>query len=346
MKQKSMVVAIGMFALVVVCGLQPLHAASDKPIELKFNTFLPPTGAILVNVWQPWAKQIEARTNGRVKVTFYAGETLGKARDIYDSVTSGIADVGAPLLVYTPGRFPLASVIELPLDYPSATVGSRVMWEIYEKHLKEEFKDTKFLQIGSTEPYNLHWTKKSAKDLEDMKGRKVKATGANMNALLRAWGGSPLNITATETYDALQKGMADGLCMGFSMMKDYKFNEVTKHHTVVNTLATVSIIVMNLKVWNSFPPDIQKIIDEESGLKLSVAQGVEFDKRANEGLEQARSMGHEVYVLPTEERSIWLEKARPINEAWIADMEKKGLPGRKVYDDTVALLAKYSKTKP
>ena len=51
----------------------------------------------------------------------------------------------------------------------------------------------------------------------------------------------------------------------------------------------------------------------------------------------------QIYDLPAAERAVWMEKLKPVNEAWIADMEKKGLPGKKVYDEAVSLVQKYSK---
>jgi TRAP-type transport system periplasmic protein len=59
--------------------------------------------------------------------------------------------------------------------------------------------------------------------------------------------------------------------------------------------------------------------------------------------EEIRKAGDQVYELPAAERKMWMDKAQPICDAWVAEMEKKGLPGKKVYQDAVSLIAKYSK---
>jgi hypothetical protein len=59
--------------------------------------------------------------------------------------------------------------------------------------------------------------------------------------------------------------------------------------------------------------------------------------------ESAKKGGAEIYQLPVEQRKIWAERIKPLNEKWIADMEAKGLPGRKIFEEARMLLGKYSK---
>jgi len=103
-------------------------AASEKPIELKFSHFLPIMHTTHAQIYAPFAKEIEERTKGRVKITIYPSEALGKAKDHYDMASQGLCDIAVFLPVYTPGRFPLTTVMDLPLQIPSARVASLVMW--------------------------------------------------------------------------------------------------------------------------------------------------------------------------------------------------------------------------
>ena len=70
-------------------GLSP---AAGSPIELRFATFIPPTDVYAVNLGN-WAEELEQRTNGRVKVTFYHGQSLLKVPEILDGVAAGTADM-------------------------------------------------------------------------------------------------------------------------------------------------------------------------------------------------------------------------------------------------------------
>ena len=84
-----------------------------KPIELTYSNFFPaPHKNAVLSV--EWGKEIEKRTNGRVKVTVFPGGTLTPAAQCYDGVVKGLSDVGLSVLGYTRGRFPLTEVIDLP----------------------------------------------------------------------------------------------------------------------------------------------------------------------------------------------------------------------------------------
>ncbi len=341
MKKHLLMVGVGLFLVTFLIGLRAVCAAPEKPIELRFTAFITPTNAIFQNVFAPFAKDLEQMTNGRVEVKFFLSETLGKAKDQYDLVVKGIADMGAHALGFTPGRFPLSSVMELPFNIPSSTIGSRAVHELYEKHLKQEFSDVKLINIAAVEPFNLHLAKKPVKTLGDLKGLRIRVVGPQMQAIVKAWGASPLNLSPSEVYDAIQKGMVDGMLTMFSQMIDSKYNELVKYHTLVNISTVVNVTVMNKISWNKLPPDIQKSIDKLSGVRLSVGQGEALDKRGKEAMEESVKMGHEVYSLPLQERKLWMDRVKHIDEAWIAEMEKKGLPGKKVYDDTIAILGKH-----
>jgi TRAP-type C4-dicarboxylate transport system substrate-binding protein len=85
-----------------------------KPIELTYSNFFPaPHNNSVLSV--EWGKEVEKRTNGRVKVTVFPGGILTPAAQCYDGVVKGLSDVGLSVLGYTRGRFPLTEVLDLPL---------------------------------------------------------------------------------------------------------------------------------------------------------------------------------------------------------------------------------------
>ena len=343
MKKSLCLLATLVFLAILLIGPTSSCAAPAKPIELKFSMWNSMQHTTAVEVFSPFAKELEQRTQGRVKITFYPGEALGKARDHYDMAVRGISDISVFIHGYTAGRFPLAGVIELPIGVPSGKIGSRVLWELYEKYMKQEYSGVKILMVSASEPGQVHTTKKTVKALADMKGIRLRSSGPQQMALVRALGASPLTIPVPELYDALQKGMADGALLPFSAIKDFKLGEVIKHHTVANIFVMTSGLVMNLNTWNSLSPSDQKIMDELTGLRMAEQSGEAFDRYAAIAQEEAKKAGAEIYQLPPAEKKVWMEKAQPVNEAWIADMEKKGLPGKKVFQEAVSLLEKYSK---
>jgi len=332
------------FLIVLLATGKPSYSQSPKPIELKLSHFMSPMHNLHVDVFVPFAKEVEERTKGRLKVTVYPGEALGKSKDHYDMAMHGITDIAFAIHGYTPGRFPLSSVMELPFQVPSAKVGSRVVWELYEKkYFAKEYPGVKVLSLWVHSPGHVHMTKKLAKTLEDVKGLRLRSPGPLQTTLLRELGISPLTIPIPELYDALQRGMADGAVVPFSAVKDFKLHEVVKYHTVADMYVMTMTLVMNPKTWDSLPPDAQKIIEETSGGRMSEMAGSSYDAYDQLGIEAAKKVKAEIYTLPPDEKKKWAERAKPVVDKWIADMEAKGLPGKKIYEETRQLLAKYSK---
>ncbi len=128
-KKWFVLLLIFMFAVMIV--RTPFTSASSKPIELKLAHAWATTHHVHV-ILDQWVKEVEQATNGRVKITIYPGGALSTAVQLYDTVKTGVADLCWFLQGYTPGKFPLTSVIELPFMATSAKQGSQALWELYE----------------------------------------------------------------------------------------------------------------------------------------------------------------------------------------------------------------------
>ena len=333
-----------LFLIILLATGKLSYGQSPQPIDLKLSHFMSPMHNLHVDVFVPFAKEVEERTKGRVKVTIYPGEALGKSKDHYDMAMHGITDLAFAIHGYTPGRFPLSSVMELPFQVPSAKMGSRVVWELYEKkYFAKEYPGVKVLSLWVHSPGHVHMTKKLVKTLEDVQGLRLRSPGPLQTTLLRELGISPLTIPIPELYDALQRGMADGAVVPFSAVKDFKLHEVVRYHTVADMYVMTMTLLMNPKAWDGLPPDIQKIIEETSGRRMSEMAGSSYDAYDQLGVEAAKKVKAEIYTLPPDEKKRWAERAKPVVDKWIVDIEAKGLPGKKIYEETRQLLATYSK---
>jgi len=109
-----------------------------KPIELNYSCFFPAPhkNAVLSG---EWAKEIEKRTDGRVKITMFYGGTLTPADKCYDGVVKGISDIGFSVLAYTRGKFPLTEVSDLPVGMKNGVVATKVISDYYKKFKPKEF---------------------------------------------------------------------------------------------------------------------------------------------------------------------------------------------------------------
>ena len=131
--RKVLALGFALSVLFVLCFVVSQSSAQEKVIVLKYTNFFPAPHANSI-IADQWCKEVEKRTNGRVKITYFPGATLTPANQTYDSVVKGIADIGLSVQAYTRGKFPLTEVIDLPLAYNSGYVatkyGQRVLQEV------------------------------------------------------------------------------------------------------------------------------------------------------------------------------------------------------------------------
>jgi TRAP-type C4-dicarboxylate transport system substrate-binding protein len=273
-----------------------------------------------------WGKEIEKRTNGRVKVTMFAGGTLTPGDKCYDGVVKGLSHVGLSVFGYTSGKFPLTEVIDLPLGYKSGLAATRLINEYYKKFKPKEFDEVKVMYLHANGP-NLVNTKKPVNKLEDLKGMKIRASGT-VSKITQALGATPVAMPMPDTYDALSRGVVDGVICPIEAMEGWRLGEVVKYTTqgtgVANSLAM--FVVMNKEKWNSIPPDIQQIIEKINEEWID-REGKVWDEIDKSGREFASQRGHKIITLAADEAPRWVKAVRPLLDDYVKSMKAKGLPG-------------------
>ena len=329
------------FALLLTCLVAGSTAAQDKPIELKFSSWVSAVHGHHTGVMVPWAKMVEEKSKGRLKITIYPGSTLGKAVDHFDMVKDGIADLGFTVPGYTPGRFPLISATELPLLFKSSRGGSLAVMSIFDKYFKNELKDVKVLWIWVHPPGHFHFAKKPVHKLEDLAGLKIRAATPMLTTMLKTLGALPVSIPAPDTYTALERGTVDGTIFPWEAISSFKLAEVLRHHVEVGLYVAPLFTMMNQKKYDSLPPDLRKVIDDLSGSWGAEFNGKVWDQNELVGIEAVKKAGATIYKLPAEERDRWTAKLKPVEEDWVKTTEAKGLPGRQVLVDLREAIKKY-----
>jgi len=303
-----------------------LHAyAETKPIELSYSIFFPAPHKQTALATE-WAKEIEKRTQGRVKITMFPGGTLTPADKCYDGVVKGISDIGMSVLAYTRGKFPLTEVIDLPLGYRSGIAATRLINQYYHKFKPKELDEAKVMYLHAHGPGFLH-TKDSVNKLEDLKGMKIRSTGLSAK-VVSALGGAPVAMPMGETYDALRRGVVDGSMAPIEALEGWKWGEVVKYSIKDYGAAysTGFFVVMNKEKWNALPADIQKVI-EKVNKEWIEKTGRLWDEIDKLGTEFTLKRGNQIITLSKEEDERWAKAVEPILDDYVKNMKEKGLPG-------------------
>jgi TRAP-type transport system periplasmic protein len=319
----------------------PCMETAAAATNLTYSVFFPPThGQSKAAV--AWAKEIEKRTNGQIKINVFSGGTLTQADQTYDGVVKGISDLGMSCFAYTRGRFPLMEVLDLPLGYPNGRTATRAANDFYYKFKPRELEGVKVLYIHAHGPGLLH-TVKPVRSLADLKGMKIRSTGLSAK-VVETLGGVPVAMPQGGTYEALQKGVVDGTLTPIETLKGWKQAEVIKYTTDSSGIGytTAMFVVMNLKKWNALPKDIQKVFEEVSARWVDV-HGKAWDQLDQEGRQYSLSLGNKVIPLSKEENARWKKAVSPMIRDYIKNTDAKGLPGNKAVQEAQSLIKKNGK---
>ena len=326
-------------ALAAVFWFVSLSALGEaKPIELSYSIFFPAPHKQTVLATE-WAKEVEKRTGGAVKITIFPGGTLTPADKCYDGVVKGISDIGMSVFAYTRGKFPLTEVIDLPLGYKSGVAATRLINLYHQEFKPREFDEVKILYLHAHGPGFLH-TKKPVRRMEDLKGMKIRSTGLSAK-VVSALGGVPVAMPMGETYDALRRGVVEGSMAPMEALEGWKWGEVVKCTTESFGAAysTGFFVAMNKEKWNTLPPGVQKII-EQVNKEWIEKTGRLWEAIDKSGREYDLKRGNEIIVLPKEEDERWAKAVRPILDEYVANMKEKGLPGGEALKFSLSQLKK------
>jgi TRAP-type C4-dicarboxylate transport system substrate-binding protein len=334
--------------------------APAQVIQLRFGHQNPPAARTTVKFIDPYAKKIEEATKGAVKITMYPAESLFKATEAYEATAGGMTDICFTMMSYYAGRFPLTSVMMLPFLVLSSgkidgkvrsggAVNSHILQELYETvpEIQAEWKDVKLLQITCSDPTALFTSKKPVRNLDDLKGLKLREQGGYPSEMWKLLGATPVNMGMPDTYDAVSKGVIDGVNTSWGPAATWKLFEVLKYWNDFGTVATPVFTIMNLNKWNSLPPDIQKAITSVGGMSGAefggdMVFGVEVRDDYLAAAEKAGKTVEKIAFDPGDYNKCKEIAGVPLWNKWVDEMKAKGLNGQKVLDATLNLLKKYS----
>lgn len=338
---KRLFLAASLFvALLMLVGLfaGTLAHAQQKTVTMNYSNLFPANHKHSV-LAEEWCREVEKRTNGRVKITMFHGSTLTQPQVAWDGVVKGLSDLALGVFSYSRGRFPLTEVIDLPLGFKSGYIATKLTNEYYRKFSPKEMDDVKVMYLHAHGPAILHTARKQVTKLEDMKGLKVRVTPlATPN--LAAMGATPVAMPMGDTYDSLSKGVVDAAFAPYEALEGWKWGEIVKYTTECYAISPSSAfyVVMNKKKWQSLPADAQKTI-EKINEEWIEKQGRAWDEIDKEGKTFAVKKGLTVISLPAAEQERWVKAVRPVLDEYVKRTKAKGLPG----DDVLKFALDYLK---
>ena len=332
--------SIGSFAAAIFCALA-ISAYAD-PITLRLHTFNSPKSLAVRSFLVPWGKEIEDRSGGRLRVQVFPAMQLGgKPSDLYGQARDGVVDIVWTSPGYSPGRFPLTEVFELPFVCGNAEATSQAMMAFYRKWMRPEYRDTRPLVFHAAAPGNFHTNGRPVRVLEDLAGLKIRAPSHTSAAMLEALGAVPVGMPIPKVYEAVSRGVVDGVWIPWTIMRPFRLHEVTRSHTEVFMGCVLFVMTMNKVRYDGLPEETRALIEDSTGMALAKRLGRLWQDDERAGRSLAMQRGHDIFPLSDAERQRWRSITGPVIEEWVKKVGALGHDGETMLADAERLVAKY-----
>lgn len=341
--------ALAAIAATMLIGVGVPATTVAQTVELKLAHFVVPQHPYSKYL-QEWADLVAKKSDGKLKIAIFPNGQLGPAPRMYDMARSGQADISWFVHGFTPGRFPLTDISNMPYLFGSGEIGSKVLNEPEIRAiLDKEHQGVHVLQLYTHQPGNVNMASKPIHTVEDLKGQRVRFASSVVREFIAQLGGTPVGIPSPEIVENMQKGTLDGAFIDYGGAGiAFRMGPVTKYTTELYAYVVSFGTVINQRSWDALGPANQKILtDALEELGGGAEAGRRFDSIDTPGKNAMIKAGTQIITLTPEQDAKFRAAGAAVTERVLGELEGKGLPARKVYklmQEGAAQAAKTSKS--
>ncbi|KAA0892819.1 TRAP transporter substrate-binding protein [Pusillimonas sp. ANT_WB101] len=332
MKFHKLLLATAVFAF----GFANAANSAEKKHELTFSTYLPPAYEYAWKPIETFVKNVEERSNGRVKINVFHSAQLFDGYEELPAVSRGDVDIVNMTSTYPSGTVPALSVFTLPFLFDSTAHLKRALdaglFDLGARQELEQQHDAVILGIAPWDPYEFYSRNSPIKTVDDIKGKVWASTGSIDAQAIQALGGSPTSMPSSELYLSFDRGVIDATPRPLLTGMGRSLYEVAKHISLVNFGLDVSILAINKKKWDSLPADIQEIIST-AAKERDADQLARVETFITDSIDKYKSLGVTVERVDSDNLSKMRAATQPVIAKWSADV-KNGDAYLKLVNDT------------
>ena len=251
----------------LVLALAAAAAQAQPKHSLKFNHVLGPKEPYHEGFLQ-WAKAVDARTKGALKIDVFHSAQLGKEEDIIEQIRQG-ANIGqntdsARMGNYVPGIAVMNGpyFVETLEDVAKLRKAPTVIkWQ---EELATKF-GLKVVSFNWVQGYRHFFTNKAVRKPEDLKGLRIRTPPAPIwQESIRALGATPVAMAFGEMYPGLQQRAIDGVELVYNNIPGGRFYEVLKFASETRHIMLINFEVVSAKWFDGLPKELQTALVEEA----------------------------------------------------------------------------------
>ena len=340
-KRALLSTGLGFGAAAALPAAIPARAA--EKVTWTFSLYGPPRAVTVT--FEHLAKMAKEKSGGNFTINLKYNEQLGEAKDFLDGLKVNSFQGAFVAYSYAPAKTPLQGVLDMPFLPISDLVASAKVQDAYQawKPVSDELAkwDAMHFMTVLLPQYEFMGTGKPPRNLEDWKGMRVRALGGLGDAM-KLLGAVPTSVSAPEVYTALERGTFQAASFPFTYsFTAYKLHEVSKWYTLGLQFGIIhNSVVLNQTAWKALPDEYKKILEEakQEAYRLQREAYAEADTKAFPLFEKRKL--EVIKVTPEMRAQLITIAGRPVWDQWVAETEKKGLPGKEALEMVLSLAKK------
>lgn len=295
---------------------------------LKHSNWFPEGQVMRVKVIEPWIAEVAKVTNGRVRIETLP-KVVGSVPGQFDVARDGQADIVVFSNGYTPGRFDVLEIGELPFMGDKPEVFGPALHRFYTKHAAQygEYKGVHPLAVFVVAPPQLFNSKRALKSVADFKGLKIRSNSQGTTTALSLLGAVPVSKPATETYELMSSGVLDGTVMPPESVLPFKLIEKSNFATIIPGALTNSILTLaiNEERWKSLSQVDRDAISKISGEIFARDIGLAYIAGNEATWEAMRKAGKSIETASPAMVAEMKQLLKPMEASWAEKAKKRGV---------------------
>ncbi len=298
--------------------------------SLLLSHIFPAQHPLVTQVLQPWAKDIETATAGRVKVEF-SPSSLAPPPGQLDMVQKGIADIGLQFAGVVPNRLHFELITEIPGTAGTTVQMSRALWSTYEQHFSKSdaYKGMHVLALFTFPQQDFFCLKACPSTMAEMKSLKILTTPSTPARQFGALTSGVVAVPAIRYFEPISKGVVDAYA-GTTAMESVALNlaQHTKGILRFKDLGTAGpfAVLVNPAKWSQISAADRSAIQALGGAAFAARLGA-LDEAVAGAHKRLADMGITVTQASAQLNADLAKAYDFIDDEWIKESTKRGVDG-------------------
>ncbi len=253
-----------------------MHALTALAVVIKIAT-LAPEGSAWMNLFHKWQAKVEQRTDGRVKVKFYAGGVMGDEKDVIRKMKAGQLSAAAITGIGLAMINPEVRALEASRTYAELDHAR----ERLDPLLRKKFDEKGYLLMGWGDVGPVHiFSQRPIRSLDDLRQTKLWMFGDDplTKGTFEALGLHGVPMGVPEVLPSLATGSIDAFFGSPLSTVALQWATHARYVTSAVIGMATGATVMTKTAWASIDPKDQQIIVEEArAMEAEVTKQVRDD---------------------------------------------------------------------